>query len=229
MRGYDDYRKILELWEKGHNKKDISRITGIPRATIRDCIERFGTLANLEGIISVALPESLEHGNSSRPVYIGFIPKKRRYTDEELIEAVRTSISLSQTLSKLGVRPAGGNYATLRAQIKRLGLDTSHFRGQGWARGQKNPYSPRRSMQEILVKNSDYTNTTHLRQRLLSEGYFEHRCLSCGLAEWLGQAIPLELDHINGDRRDHRLENLRLLCPNCHALTPTYRGKNINV
>lgn len=67
----------------------------------------------------------------------------------------------------------------------------------------------------------------HLKRRLLEEGVKTARCEGCGGDEWRGAPIPLELDHINGDRRDHRLENLRLLCPNCHAQTPTYRGRNI--
>ena len=66
-----------------------------------------------------------------------------------------------------------------------------------------------------------------LRQRLIKEGLKLHQCESCLCETWMGQPIPLELDHINGDRWDSRLENLRLLCPNCHAQTDTYRGRNI--
>ena len=54
----------------------------------------------------------------------------------------------------------------------------------------------------------------------------EHKCESCGISEWLGKPLSLELDYINGDRYDNRLQNLRILCPNCHAQTDTYRGKN---
>lgn len=78
---------------------------------------------------------------------------------------------------------------------------------------------------EILVLGSSY-QTNKLRIRLLREGVKEHRCEVCGLSEWLGSPIPLELDHINGINNDHRLHNLRLICPNCHAQTDNYRGKN---
>lgn len=67
----------------------------------------------------------------------------------------------------------------------------------------------------------------HLRKKLIRQGIFDHICEMCGCTKWLGKPIPLELDHINGDKLDNRLENLRLLCPNCHAQTPTYRGRNI--
>jgi Zn finger protein HypA/HybF involved in hydrogenase expression len=78
----------------------------------------------------------------------------------------------------------------------------------------------------LLVRGAPIT-TAQLRRRLIEEGVLEARCSRCGLSEWQGQPIPLELDHINGDRRDNRLVNLRLLCPNCHALTDTYCGRNI--
>jgi 5-methylcytosine-specific restriction endonuclease McrA len=65
-----------------------------------------------------------------------------------------------------------------------------------------------------------------LKLRLIKEGFFEYRCMVCQRTEWQDSPMPLELHHINGDRMDHRLENLQLLCPNCHALTPTYRARN---
>ena len=65
-----------------------------------------------------------------------------------------------------------------------------------------------------------------MRKRLISEGIKEHKCECCGLSEWLGEPIPLELDHIDGDHYNNTYKNLKILCPNCHAKTPTYRGKN---
>ena len=135
---------------------------------------------------------------------------------------------MAEVLRKLRVVPAGGNYATVKSKIKELGLDTSHFTGAGWAKNKTTSFVRKRAIEEILVKDSTYVSTNNLRKRLIREGILEPRCVSCNLAEWLGQPIPLEVDHINGDRHDNRLENLRLLCPNCHALTATYRGKNKN-
>ena len=80
-------------------------------------------------------------------------------------------------------------------------------------------------MNEILVENSHY-QTSKLRKRLIKEGYFEKKCYNCEKTIWLDKNIPLELEHKNGDRTDNRIENLTLLCPNCHAFTPHYRGKN---
>lgn len=81
-------------------------------------------------------------------------------------------------------------------------------------------------LSEILIKDSIY-QSNKLRKRLINAGLKNHQCETCGLVEWLGSPIPLELDHINGDKHDNRLSNLRVICPNCHALTDTYRGKNI--
>jgi hypothetical protein len=165
-------------------------------------------------------------GDKKRYIIPAFIPKKRRSSDEELIEIVAASYSFAEVLRKLDVRPAGGNYAVLKQRIKELGLDTSHFTGKLWLKGKKNHTAQRRALEEILVKDSTYVSSNNLRERLLAEGIFQHCCVSCGLSQWLERPIPLEIDHINGDRRDNRLDNLRLLCPNCHALTDTYRGKN---
>lgn len=82
------------------------------------------------------------------------------------------------------------------------------------------------SLSDILEGLHPQYQSNKLRIRLLQEKIFEHKCSNCNLSEWLNKPIPLELEHINGKSSDHRLENLTLLCPNCHSFTSTYRGKN---
>lgn len=232
MRSYAELKRILELWEEGHTKKGISQTTGIPRPTVTDCIKRYGSVVRFEKIIAGVLHDEYtdERGEVKQRRYIipGFTPKWERYSDDDLRNAVAESYSMAQVLRKLKVVPAGGNYATVKSRIQKLGLDTSHFTGKGWAKNKSASFVRERALEDILVKESTYTSTHKLRQRLIKEGYFEPRCVSCNLTEWLDQPIPLEVHHINGDRHDNRLDNLRLLCPNCHALTATYRGKNKN-
>jgi hypothetical protein len=151
---------------------------------------------------------------------------KPNYSTDEFIEAVKSSTSIRQVLSKLGLKEAGGNYSIAKNRIKNLGLDTSHFGGgQAWRKGKK--FGPKRPITELLVLDSKHPyQSFKLKNRLLAEGIKLHKCECCGLTEWNGKSAPLELDHINGINYDNRLENLRLLCPNCHAQTDTYRGKN---
>lgn len=154
--------------------------------------------------------------------------KFRKYSKEQLIDAVKTSNCLAQTLSKLGVSPAGGNYDVIKKYIKNLNLDITHFRdGRGWSFGLKFP--ERKRPLEIYLSNQKYISSNPLKNRLFDENVFERKCYKCNFSIWMGEPIPLELDHINGNSQDNRLENLRILCPTCHAQTPTYRGKNIQI
>ena len=148
--------------------------------------------------------------------------KLRKYTEEQLREAIRSSNSLAQALTKLGVAPYGGNYVVLRKALKVFDISTSHFTGQGWSKGKI--LGPSRPIIDYFNGVGIASHT--LRLRLLKEKIFKHQCSSCGRKTWLKRPVPLELDHINGDRENNSLGNLRLLCPNCHAFTSTYRGKN---
>lgn len=146
--------------------------------------------------------------------------KTKKYTEQEFIEAVKASHSIRQVLIKLNVQPYGGNYQVAHKNIKELKLDTSHFTGQAWNKNKKT--GPRRPTEDYL-SNEHLISSHKLRLRLLKEKYFDHKCYGCNLTTWNDQPIPLELEHKDGDNKNNNIENLTLLCPNCHAQTATYR------
>ena len=149
---------------------------------------------------------------------------KTQYSLEIVIKAVENNKSIAGVLRDLGLRPVGGNYKTVHRLIKDNNLDTSHFTGQGWNVGLV--FKPKTSISDdvVFIKDSNYRCSWRLRERYKKKTGISH-CEHCGLSEWQGQAIPLEIHHINGNNTDNRIENLKLLCPNCHALTNNYRGK----
>ena len=142
----------------------------------------------------------------------------------EVARVVANSRSLAEAIRGLGGAVNSHSYRRLRTHIATHQLDVSHMTGQAWASGRTLPAS-RVPVAELLGR--ERINTTTLRLKLLAEGYKQHRCEACGRTTWEAQPIPLELDHVDGNRTNNTLANIRLLCPNCHALTPTYRGRNI--
>ena len=153
--------------------------------------------------------------------------RKKKWTEEKLIEAVKKSTSIREVIFDLGLIPAGGNYEQVKKYIKERSLDTSHFTGRGWRIGLLVPTTPAIDIEKILIKNS-FVQSYKLKKRLFKEGLKKPKCEDCGWAiKTEDGRLPLELDHINGDRHDNRIENLRILCPNCHSLKPTHRGRNI--
>ena len=148
----------------------------------------------------------------------------RDYSDEELIIAIKDSTNICQVLRKIGLKPAGGNYATIHKRVKDLKLDTSHFTGQAWSKGKQFP--PKQPIEDYLL-NKRPIRSLDLKKRLIREGILEHKCYRCGLTTWNNEPIPTELDHIDGNHYNNDLSNLTILCPNCHAQTDTYCGKNI--
>ena len=149
---------------------------------------------------------------------------KTKYTLDDVKKAVKENVSIASVLRQLGLRPIGGNYRTINCIIKDNNLDTSHFTGQGWNVGLG--FKPNKGVcdDDLYVRNSSYKCSWRLREHYKKTTGIRH-CESCGLDIWLNQPIPLEIHHINGDNTDNRLDNLILLCPNCHALTNNYRGR----
>lgn len=148
---------------------------------------------------------------------------KHKYTLEQFQLAISESESISQLLKKLEIAPKGGNYKVAYKYIEKYNLDISHFKGQGWNKGIQT--GPKRNIQDYL-NNSQSISSYKLKIRLLKENIMSYKCSCCKNTEWMDKPIPLELHHKDGNNENNNLENLELLCPNCHSFTDTYRGKN---
>lgn len=141
------------------------------------------------------------------------IAKWKQLSKEEFEKLVAESRSIRELAVKIGYAPdGGGTIKSLKEAIKFYNVDTSHFLGQGW---NKNNFD-----YESFTTHSNKKNGKTTRNPLIA--LRGHRCECCGNTEWLGQPIKLEIHHINGDRSDNSLENLQLLCPNCHSYTDTF-------
>lgn len=145
------------------------------------------------------------------------LDRKSRWKD--LPKNIHECFSIADVLKLVGLKDKGSNYKTAKRVIEEFELDTSHFRKYGG-----NAISPY-SNEEIFCENSIVTHST-VRRRIERDSILKYECNMCDITEWHGEKLVLELDHINGISNDNRLVNLRFLCPNCHSLTPTHRGKN---
>lgn len=155
---------------------------------------------------------------------------KHKYDETKLRELVKKSTNMANLLFLYNITPAGGNYHTMYRQLRHFKIDTSHWgtvkQRMGWLKGKTHDWGTGASLAEIMVKDTEWGGgSDRLKKRLIREKIFEKKCYNCNLTEWLNNPIPIELEHINGDKFDCRKENLTILCPNCHALTPTYRRR----
>lgn len=146
----------------------------------------------------------------------------------ELQSIISKSTSVSEVLRKLNKVDKGGNHTKLVKFLKEHPeINTETLVGRRLKRYNSKGI-PKKKLSEILVKNGS-GNSNKIKQRLIREGVKEDKCEACGNAEWMGVKIPLDLHHINGDHFDNRLENLIILCPNCHRLTDNHGNKNSSI
>ncbi len=151
---------------------------------------------------------------------------------DDLKNTVATSNTLSDILKFFGLCTSSANYVALKTRLKKENIDFSHIRlGNGSNKNRPMPWltNGAKSLSDILVEGSTY-DRRQLKQRLLKEGLLDNKCYECDLPpEWNGKILSLQIDHINGISNDNRIENLRILCPNCHAQTDNYAGKNVAI
>lgn len=142
---------------------------------------------------------------------------------EELELAVASSISIAETLRKLGFSTGAANYRSLHKLLKLYSISIEHFLGLAHNKGKY--FGPKRDIEDYL-NGTQRINSHALRQKLIKRGIKQHKCEICGITEWCGKPTPVELDHIDGNNENNQLSNLRIICPNCHAQTDHYRGRN---
>lgn len=144
----------------------------------------------------------------------------------EFKDLVARSKTLADILIYLNLRAVGGNYKTIKQRIEEENIDVSHIRlglGSNKGRPSTNVGPP---LNEVMVENSDYSRGS-LKWRLIDGGILKEECKECGASPiWNNKKLVMVLDHINGVSDDHRLENLRLLCPNCNSQTDTFCRKH---
>lgn len=155
-----------------------------------------------------------------------FAREGARWTKEILESAVAESTNMGQVLRHLGLDVVGGHHTHISRRVRALGIDTSHFRGRSHP---ENSAHRRRAPEEVLIEQDSSVArrepSDRLKRAMLALGATE-QCALCGTEPyWRGHRLPLEVDHIDGNWRNSRIENLRFLCPNCHSSTDTYRGR----
>ena len=149
-----------------------------------------------------------------------------KYTKELLEESVKDCYSFCELCRKLGLVPKGGNIRTVKTKLDEFEVDYSHFTGKNWNVNPKNPVYKGKYLHNLCEHSS--LRSAYVKELVYRLGLKENKCENpeCGLSEWHGKPIVCELHHINGDSTDNRIENLIILCPNCHSQTENFRSKN---
>ena len=196
------------------SEKDIETLKEVfPTRGAAYCAELFGR--SKSAILKKTAALGIKHGRVSF-----------QFLKENFEPLIKRSKNITDAVCNLGSTAAGGNHATVKKYIKKYGIDTSHFALWDEERIQNMYKKDAVPLEDVLVENSTYSRT-HLKARLYKEGFKKRECELCGQGEeWHGRHMSLILDHKNGVNNDNRLENLRIVCPNCNATLDTHGGRN---
>jgi 5-methylcytosine-specific restriction endonuclease McrA len=135
----------------------------------------------------------------------------KRYSDQDIIDNAKIVESMAGLLCSLGLKACGGNFQTIKQKVKILCVDTGHWTGKLW------------NKDRTLKSIEEYSSKMARRKKLISiRGY---KCEGCGVSDWLGHELLIEVHHIDGNNKNNQIDNLQLLCPNCHSITPNFRNK----
>lgn len=206
---FEDKENILQMHRMGYSYKKIASQTSIPVSSIANIVRLMRNPVTYE-------QEKKAYNQNQERV-------------EDFVNAIKTFVpichNLNQVCMRLNMKATNTNYKRIKDVIDEYNISIKHFVQEGETRILR---ADAKSLEDILQENVTY-NSAKLLQRLIRAGLKEHRCEGeCGNKLWNGKPIPLQLHHKNGIRTDNRLENLMLLCPNCHAQTDNYCGRNIS-
>lgn len=200
---------------QGKSYKEIGKIYGVSSSSIYRMVKYYKLSPKkiLKSLVSKQKPKILINS----------------IDDNTFSDYVRNSSSIAEISRLIGINNKINTsvYREIHKRINELGLDTSHFTGSAWNVGNRyKKINNSLPLNEILIENSPYKCTNSLKRRLFNDGIKERRCECCGITEWNGKPAPLQLHHIDGNNTNNSLENLQILCPNCHAQTDNYCSKN---
>lgn len=191
-------KNVKELIEQGLSSREMAKIFGITQTPMYLWLKRRGLSTKFKG----------REFN------------KRSWTDEQLIEAVKTSVTKIAVIKKLGLSIRPGNYDTINKFILKLNINIDHFTGKAHGTT-RHSYNDK----DVFVENSTYAREG-IKRRIIDGRLINYECSECYLKKWNDKKIVLVLDHINGVNNDHRIENLRFLCPNCNSQQDTFCRRN---